>query len=58
MILLKQDRQGASGPGNGQNIVIERTSSMSKHLQSHDMSLPLSSLVKGIRGKVWMGFGD
>ena len=53
-----QIHSGASGPGNKQCTVIKMTSNIRRHYPRHDMSLPLSLLVKGIRGKVWMGFGD
>jgi hypothetical protein len=64
----RQARTGAAGmtsntargesPGNLQSILIKKTLIIRIHYPRHNISLPLSLLVKGIRGKVWMGNGD
>jgi hypothetical protein len=48
---------GASGPANGQVMLIKMTLNTRKRYQSHNMSLPMSLLVKGIKGRSGWGMG-
>jgi hypothetical protein len=55
---MTNDNARGESPGNWQILLIERTMMKHPHYPHHDMSLPLFPLVKGIRGKVWMGIED
>jgi hypothetical protein len=52
---VRRNSSGASGPGNLQSTLIERTMMKQSHLQRHNLSLPLFPLVKGIRGRSGWG---